>query len=102
VEAFLPSPASVALRKAKQSLRMLQRIPPDWPVLFAPDFGPVHRLLGSVTTPGRTAVTALLPRPERRMVLGAFRPTGDIESTRPRAWTLSPSLDSFRRVFEQQ
>ena len=35
------------------------------------------------------------------MVLGAFKPAGEIESTEPRPWTLSPSLDSFRRVFEQ-
>ncbi|CAM5442227.1 ABC transmembrane type-1 domain-containing protein OS=Streptomyces aurantiogriseus OX=66870 GN=GCM10010251_67310 PE=4 SV=1 [Streptomyces aurantiogriseus] len=36
------------------------------------------------------------------MVLGAFEPAGEIESSEPRPWTLSPSLDSFRRVFEQQ
>lgn len=36
------------------------------------------------------------------MVLGAFKPAGEIESTEPRPWTLSPSLDSFRRVFGQQ
>ncbi|MFF2211335.1 carbohydrate ABC transporter permease [Streptomyces antibioticus] len=36
------------------------------------------------------------------MVLGAFRPAGEIESGAPRPWTLAPSLDSFRRVFGQQ
>jgi N,N'-diacetylchitobiose transport system permease protein len=35
------------------------------------------------------------------MLLGAFRPAGEIESTEPRPWTASPTLDSFRRVFEQ-
>ncbi|MFJ7147127.1 carbohydrate ABC transporter permease [Streptomyces sp. NPDC100445] len=35
------------------------------------------------------------------MVLSALRPAGEIESTRPRPWTSSPSLDSFRRVFQQ-
>ncbi|MFI6349540.1 carbohydrate ABC transporter permease [Streptomyces sp. NPDC050560] len=36
------------------------------------------------------------------MVLSAFKPAGEVESTRPRPWTLAPSLDSFRRVFGQQ
>lgn len=36
------------------------------------------------------------------MVLSAFKPAGEIASDRPRPWTLSPSLDSFRRVFGQQ
>ncbi|MGC0331680.1 N,N'-diacetylchitobiose transport system permease protein [Streptomyces sp. SAI-170] len=36
------------------------------------------------------------------MVLGAFRPAGEIGSTAPRPWTSSPTLDSFRRVFGQQ
>ncbi|MFG2634320.1 carbohydrate ABC transporter permease [Streptomyces sp. NPDC048362] len=36
------------------------------------------------------------------MVLSAFKPAGEIESDRPRPWTLSPSLDAFRRVFGQQ
>lgn len=36
------------------------------------------------------------------MVLGAFKPAGEIESTEPRPWTLAPSLDSFRRVFQQE
>ncbi len=33
------------------------------------------------------------------MVLSAFKSTGEIESSEPRPWTLSPTLDSFRRVF---
>lgn len=36
------------------------------------------------------------------MVLSAFKPANEIQSTEPRPWTFSPSLDSFRRVFEQQ
>lgn len=36
------------------------------------------------------------------MVLSAFKPAGEIESSEPRPWTLAPSLDSFRRVFGQQ
>ncbi|MET9450209.1 carbohydrate ABC transporter permease [Streptomyces cinerochromogenes] len=35
------------------------------------------------------------------MVLSAVKPAGEIESTEPRPWTSSPSLDSFRRVFQQ-
>lgn len=36
------------------------------------------------------------------MVLSAFKPAGEVQSDEPRPWTLEPSLDSFRRVFEQQ
>ncbi|MCC9703868.1 carbohydrate ABC transporter permease [Streptomyces sp. MNU76] len=36
------------------------------------------------------------------MVLSAFKPAGEIESSEPRPWTLAPTLDSFRRVFGQQ
>ncbi|GAB2780799.1 carbohydrate ABC transporter permease [Streptomyces daliensis] len=36
------------------------------------------------------------------MVLSAFKPAGEIQSDRPVPWTLNPSLDAFRRVFEQQ
>ncbi|MBV2354364.1 carbohydrate ABC transporter permease [Streptomyces sp. J2-1] len=36
------------------------------------------------------------------MVLSAFKPAGEIQSDRPRPWTLTPTLDSFRRVFGQQ
>ncbi|MBB1258993.1 carbohydrate ABC transporter permease [Streptomyces alkaliterrae] len=36
------------------------------------------------------------------MALSAFKPAGEVQSTQPRPWTLSPTLDSFRRVFEQQ
>lgn len=35
------------------------------------------------------------------MVLSAFKPAGEVRSERPVPWTLSPSLDAFRRVFEQ-
>jgi N,N'-diacetylchitobiose transport system permease protein len=36
------------------------------------------------------------------MVLSAFKPAGEIQSDTPRPWTLAPSLDSFRRVFQQE
>ena len=47
-------------------------------------------------------VAVLVAFPLYWMVLSALRPAGEIESTRPRPWTLAPSLDSFRRVFGQQ
>ncbi|MGW2302818.1 carbohydrate ABC transporter permease [Streptomyces sp. NPDC001809] len=47
-------------------------------------------------------VAAAVAFPLYWMVLSAFKPAGEIQSTEPRPWTLSPSLDSFRRVFEQQ
>ncbi|MFF9019388.1 carbohydrate ABC transporter permease [Streptomyces eurythermus] len=46
-------------------------------------------------------VAAVVAFPLYWMLLGAFRPAGEIESTEPRPWTTSPTLDSFRRVFEQ-
>ncbi|CAM5616876.1 Carbohydrate ABC transporter permease OS=Streptomyces cyaneofuscatus OX=66883 GN=G3I52_06315 PE=3 SV=1 [Streptomyces cyaneofuscatus] len=62
-----------------------------------------------VKRPGRLAAeaTALVIAvavafPLYWMVLSAFKPAGEIQSTEPRPWTLAPSLDSFRRVFEQQ
>ncbi|MER7836735.1 carbohydrate ABC transporter permease [Streptomyces sp. NPDC096040] len=63
----------------------------------------------SVRRPGRPAaevaapaIAAVVAFPLYWMVLGAFKPAGEIESDRPRLWTLSPSPDSFRRVFGQQ
>lgn len=47
-------------------------------------------------------IAAAVAFPLYWMVLSAFKPTGEIASDRPRPWTLSPSLDSFRRVFGQQ
>ncbi|MEU5537841.1 carbohydrate ABC transporter permease [Streptomyces sp. NPDC020362] len=47
-------------------------------------------------------IAAAVAFPLYWMVLSAFKPPGEIESDRPRPWTLSPSLDSFRRVFGQQ
>lgn len=62
-----------------------------------------------IRRPGRLAaeatallVAAAVAFPLYWMVLSAFKPAGEIQSTEPRPWTLSPSLDSFRRVFEQQ
>lgn len=62
-----------------------------------------------VRRPGRLAaeavtllVAAAVAFPLYWMVLSALKPAGEIQSAHPRPWTLSPSLDSFRRVFEQQ
>ncbi|GEB53828.1 sugar ABC transporter permease [Streptomyces cacaoi] len=59
--------------------------------------------------PGRTAaecaavlIAVVVAFPLYWMVLSAFKPAGEVRSERPVPWTLSPSLDSFRRVFEQQ
>ncbi|WP_326608472.1 carbohydrate ABC transporter permease [Streptomyces sp. NBC_01800] len=58
--------------------------------------------------PGRLAaeaaallIAAAVAFPLYWMVLSALKPAGEIQSTDPRPWTLSPSLDSFRRVLEQ-
>jgi N,N'-diacetylchitobiose transport system permease protein len=62
-----------------------------------------------VRRPGRLAAEAsalliavVVAFPLYWMVLSAFKPAGEIESSSPRPWTLAPSLDSFRRVFGQQ
>ncbi|MFJ9869636.1 carbohydrate ABC transporter permease [Streptomyces sp. NPDC101165] len=47
-------------------------------------------------------IAAAVAFPLYWMVPSAFRPAGEIETDRPRPWTLSPSPDSFRRVFGQQ
>ncbi|MGW7352442.1 carbohydrate ABC transporter permease [Streptomyces sp. NPDC054784] len=47
-------------------------------------------------------VAAVVAFPLYWMVLSALKPAGEVQSDEPRPWTLSPSLDSFRRVFEQQ
>src|SRR5690606_24167123 len=67
---------------------------------------PVRRF---VRRPGRLAAetaalltAAVVAFPLYWMVLGAFKPAGEIESTEPRPWTLAPTLDSFRRVFGQE
>ncbi|MFF0754535.1 carbohydrate ABC transporter permease [Streptomyces sp. NPDC004267] len=59
--------------------------------------------------PGRLAaealtllIAAVVAFPLYWMVLSALKPAGEIQSASPRPWTLSPSLDSFRRVFGQQ
>jgi len=69
----------------------------------------VNLLRGLVARPWRFAaevsallIAAVVAFPLYWMVLSAFRPAGEIESSEPRPWTLSPSLDSFRRVFGQQ
>ncbi len=48
------------------------------------------------------AIAVVVAFPLYWMGLGASKPAGEIESDRPRPWTLSPSPDSFRRVFGQQ
>ncbi|MFI6649802.1 carbohydrate ABC transporter permease [Streptomyces sp. NPDC050529] len=62
-----------------------------------------------VRRPGRLAaeaaallIAAAVAFPLYWMVLSAIKPAGEIQSAHPRPWTLSPSLDSFRRVFQQQ
>ncbi|MDK1473814.1 carbohydrate ABC transporter permease [Streptomyces sp. 549] len=47
-------------------------------------------------------VAAVVAFPLYWMVLSAFKPAGEVQSAQPRPWTLAPTLDSFRRVFEQQ
>ncbi|MFD5556495.1 MULTISPECIES: carbohydrate ABC transporter permease [unclassified Streptomyces] len=47
-------------------------------------------------------VAAVVAFPLYWMVLSAFKPAGEIESTEARPWTLNPSLDSFQRLFGQQ
>jgi N,N'-diacetylchitobiose transport system permease protein len=62
-----------------------------------------------IRRPGRLAaeavtllVAAAVAFPLYWMVLSALKPAGEIQSAQPRPWTFSPTLDSFRRVFEQQ
>ena len=57
------------------------------------------RFLAEATT---LLVAVVVAFPLYWMVLSALKPANEIESTRPRPWTLAPSLDSFRRVFGQQ
>ncbi|MEW2217704.1 carbohydrate ABC transporter permease [Streptomyces sp. NPDC006990] len=47
-------------------------------------------------------IAAAVAFPLYWMVLSAFKPAGEIRSDRPVPWTLSPSLDAFRRVFAQE
>ncbi|MEU1806009.1 carbohydrate ABC transporter permease [Streptomyces sp. NPDC019937] len=56
------------------------------------------RLAAEVTA---LAVAVVVAFPLYWMVLSAFKPAGEIRSAHPRPWTSAPSLDSFRRVFEQ-
>jgi N,N'-diacetylchitobiose transport system permease protein len=63
----------------------------------------VVRRPGRLVAEGVALLTAaVVAFPLYWMVLGAFRPAGELESTEPRPWTSSPTLDSFRRVFGQQ
>ncbi|MBB1242187.1 carbohydrate ABC transporter permease [Streptomyces durbertensis] len=57
------------------------------------------RLAAEVTA---LLVAVVVAFPLYWMALSAFKPAGEVQSTEPRPWTLSPTLDSFRRVFEQQ
>ncbi len=57
------------------------------------------RLAAEITA---VAVAAVVAFPLYWMVLSAVKPAGEVQSDRPLPWTLNPSLDSFRRVFEQQ
>ncbi|MEU7183531.1 MULTISPECIES: carbohydrate ABC transporter permease [Streptomyces] len=51
---------------------------------------------------GALLIAAAVAFPLYWMVLSAFKPAGEVQSTRPLPWTLDPSLDAFRRVFQQQ
>lgn len=69
----------------------------------------VNPVCGFARWPGRPAaegaapaIAVLVAFPLYWMVLDAFGPAGEIESDRLRRWSLSPSLDFFRRVFGQQ
>lgn len=60
-----------------------------------------------VRRPGRLAaeilccvIAAVVAIPLYWMVLSAFKPVGEIQSTNPRPWTFAPTLDSFKRVLE--
>ncbi|MFH8410031.1 carbohydrate ABC transporter permease [Streptomyces sp. NPDC018019] len=62
-----------------------------------------------IRRPGRSAaeagallLAAAVAFPLYWMVLSAFKPAGEVQSTEPLPWTLHPSLDAFRRVFQQQ
>jgi N,N'-diacetylchitobiose transport system permease protein len=46
------------------------------------------------------AIAVVVAFPLYWMVLSALKPTGEIQSTDPRPWTLTPTVDSFRRVLE--
>ncbi|MET7860047.1 carbohydrate ABC transporter permease [Streptomyces sp. NPDC005318] len=46
-------------------------------------------------------IAAVIAFPLYWMVLSAFKPADEVQSARPRPWTLRPSLEAFRRVFEQ-
>ena len=45
-------------------------------------------------------IAAAVAFPLYWMVLSALKPTGEVQSANPRPWTLSPTLDSFRRVLD--
>ena len=51
---------------------------------------------------GAVLIAVVVAFPLYWMVLSAFKPAGEVRSDRPVPWTMSPTLDSFRRVFEQQ
>ncbi|QUH04374.1 carbohydrate ABC transporter permease [Saccharopolyspora erythraea] len=54
------------------------------------------RLLAEICA---VAVAAVVAFPLYWMVLSAFKPEGEIQSTDPRPWTMTPTLENFRRVF---
>ncbi|MFE2626140.1 carbohydrate ABC transporter permease, partial [Streptomyces caelestis] len=73
----------------------------DRPVRGATRGGGIAKLL-RVKRPGRLAAEAAalliavaVAFPLYWMVLSAFKPAGEIQSTDARPWTLAPSLDSF-------
>ncbi|MFE9390500.1 carbohydrate ABC transporter permease [Streptomyces sp. NPDC006784] len=62
----------------------------------------VRRPWRSVADGAAVLIAAAVAFPLYWMVLSAFKPAGEIRSDRPVPWTLSPSLDAFRRVFAQE
>ncbi|OEV02982.1 carbohydrate ABC transporter permease [Streptomyces oceani] len=69
----------------------------------------VPKRLGRIRRPWRLVaetstvlIAVVVAFPLYWMVLSAFKPASEVQSDQPRPWTLNPSLDAFRRVFEQQ
>jgi N,N'-diacetylchitobiose transport system permease protein len=61
----------------------------------------IHRPWRLAAEASTLVIAVVVAFPLYWMVLSALKPAGEIQSTGARPWTLSPSPDSFRRVFEQ-
>ncbi|GAA4692522.1 carbohydrate ABC transporter permease [Streptomyces youssoufiensis] len=96
------SPSSADAGSARPALA-------DRPVSKAPADRPRRGARLRVRRPWRLAAEAaavliavVVAFPLYWMVLSAFKPASEVQSSNPRPWTLNPSLDAFRRVFDQQ